>query len=312
MLVGIAIFLFILTLTKITADSFPTEPPTDQAGVNAVGGPQPPDPRPNNQRANAGRPPNRAAPSTPAAPPTRAAADQAQPLDTGDHLPLMIRWSNWQPAFGPAYVYARERDLQGMLQMDGPVEKMLMVTSYEEVERLMQRADELKAAGVTTVGLNTENGAGMTPANEMQTLTNPDPNVNIVARVARLAKQNGFKVMWGPIRNMVDRVSDDVIRTVMEAGVDGVALQEQKFIETQPAGQRLAAVEQTRERYLRLAREVGIENFDIDVQIMHQRCPDLQNCVAFVQGLEAMPVNSIAIWSNGPIPPEFVRSIRGG
>ena len=50
-----------------------------------------------------------------------------------DHLPLMIRWSNWRPEFGPAFVYAREADLNGMLQLDGPVEKMVMVTSYDEL-----------------------------------------------------------------------------------------------------------------------------------------------------------------------------------
>ncbi len=236
--------------------------------------------------------------------------EPASVIEAGEHLPLMIRWSNWQPEFGPAYVYARERDMAGMLTMDAPVEKMLMIASYAEAERLMQRADELKAAGVTTVGLNTENGAGMTPPNEMQTLNSTDPEVNVVARVARLATANGFKVMWGPVRAMTDQVSDGMVRTIMEAGVTGLALQEQKFIENQPADSRLAAVNRTRERYLSIAEQVGIEDFGFDVQIMHQRCPNLPNCVEFVAGLESIPVDSIAIWSNGPIPASFVRSIR--
>jgi hypothetical protein len=46
------------------------------------------------------------------------------------------------------------------------------------------------------------------------------------------------------------------------------------------------------------------------VQIMQQRCPDLPNCVTFVEGLEEIPVDSIAIWSNGPIPADFVSAIR--
>ena len=54
------------------------------------------------------------------------AQDVAIP-DTGGVLPLMIRWSNWQSEFGPAIVYAREADLNGMLRMDGPVTKMVMV-----------------------------------------------------------------------------------------------------------------------------------------------------------------------------------------
>jgi hypothetical protein len=229
-------------------------------------------------------------------------------LSDGEHLPLMIRWSNWQPEFGPALVYAREQDLAGMLRMDGPVQKMLMVTSYEETERLMSRADELHAAGVAIVGLNTENG--LTPSGEMQTLNNPDPAVNIVARVARLATEAGFEVIWGPVRNVTDSISDEVIRVMMNAGVSGLALQEQKFIEVQRAEVRLSAVNETRQRYLRLATEVGLDSFAFHVQIMHQRCPDLENCITFVQMLEEIPVSSIAIWSNGPIPPSFVEAIH--
>ena len=241
---------------------------------------------------------------------------EPEPLPEQEHLPLMIRWSNWRPEFGPAYVYAREQDLEGMLAMGDsdeslPVIKMLMVASYDETSRLMQRADELHAAGVTIVGLNTENGPGMTPPEEMETLFNPDPNVNVVARVAQLATENGFGVMWGPIRNVTDRVSDDVIRTIITAGVRGLAMQEQKFIETQPAQERAQAVIQTRDRYLALARDMSVDEFSFHVQIMHQRCPDLDNCVEFVRLLEAIPVDSIAIWSNGPIPLEFVEAIRG-
>ncbi len=73
---------------------------------------------------------------------------------------------------------------------------------------------------------------------------------------------------------------------------------------------RLSAVQQTRERYLRLAQQEGIDDFTFHVQIMQQRCPNLPNCVTFVEGLEAIPVDSIAIWSNGPIPVDFVNAIR--
>ena len=222
----------------------------------------------------------------------------------------MLRWSNWRPEFGPAYVYARERDLSGMLELDAPVKKMLMVASYDEVERLVSQSNQLKAAGVGIIGFNSENGIGMTPPDEMQTLNSADPNVNVVARAAKLATENGFEVMWGPVRNTVDSLSDEAIRTMMAAGVTGLAIQEQKFIETQDADSRLSAVLWTRERYLRLAREERIEDFTFHVQIMQQRCPNMRNCVTFVEGLEAIPVDSIAIWSNGPIPVGFVHAIR--
>jgi hypothetical protein len=241
--------------------------------------------------------------------PGSGAGRDKQPLPAGEHLPLMVRWSNWRPEFGPALVYARERDLDGMLRMAGPVDKMLMVTSYAEASRLMARAAELQTAGVTTVGLNSENG--LTPGDEMRTLDNPDPATNLVSRVGKLATQNGFDFIWGPVRRQADTISDEAVRTMMAAGMRGIALQEQKFIETQPAQTRLAEVNRTRARYLRLAEEMNVDDFAFHVQIMHERCPNLDNCVTFVQMLEDIPVDSIAIWSNGPIPASFVESIRG-
>jgi hypothetical protein len=110
---------------------------------------------------------------------------------------------------------------------------------------------------------------------------------------------------------MTDSVSDQTLRTIMDAGVTGVALQEQKFIEAQPASTRINAVNKTRDRYLQLAVEEGLDNFSIHVQIMEQRCPNLDECIKFVQLLEDIPVSSIAIWSNGPIPQSFVEAIRG-
>ncbi|MFN2204502.1 MAG: hypothetical protein ACK2UT_01190 [Candidatus Promineifilaceae bacterium] len=252
-------------------------------------------------------------------PPDSAVVDPAAPAvidpDAGgivshDHLPLMVRWSNWRPEFGPAFVYAREADMNGLLNLEGPVEKMIMVTSYEELQRLMRFAGELQASGVTTVGFNTENGAGMTPGDEMNTLKSADPDVNIVARAARLATSNGFDLIWGPVRHTVDDMSDAAVLSMIGAGVSGVAIQEQKFIETQPADARLAAVNRTRQRYLSLAERAGVKDFSFHVQIMQERCPNLENCVEFVDGLEAIPVDSIAIWSNGPIPVDFVNAIR--
>jgi hypothetical protein len=197
-----------------------------------------------------------------------------------------------------------------MLALDAPVEKMLMVTSLDEVQRLLAQSEQLQAAGVTTIGFNSENGTGMTPANEMSTLNSADPAVNVIARAAAMATAEGFKFMWGPVRRTVDSLSDEAIRTMIAAGVSGLAIQEQKFIETQDASTRLSAVLRTRERYQRLARAEGVDDLTFHVQIMHQRCPNLPNCVTFVEGLESIPIDSIAIWSNGPIPVDFVKAIR--
>lgn len=281
--VAIAIILFIVLTTSLPAEGVPLEGQLESGRPEAV--------------------------EPMALLPGSGGGQNQQPLPAGGHLPLMIRWSNWRPEFGPALVYAREQDLSGMLQMEGPLEKMLMVTSIAETTRLMARSAELQAAGVTIVGLNSENG--LTPGNEMATLDNPDPNINLVARVGKMATQNGFTFIWGPVRRTADTISDAAVRTMMSAGMRGIALQEQKFIETQPAQTRLAEVNRTRERYLRLADELNLDTFGFHVQIMHERCPNLNNCITFVQMLEDIPVDSIAIWSNGPIPPSFVNSIRG-
>lgn len=174
----------------------------------------------------------------------------------------------------------------------------------------MTRADELRAAGIRIVGLNSEDGPEMTPHEDMHTLDSPNPNENLVARVARLVNQHGFDLIRGPARPMADAVSDAALSTMLEAGMVGLALQEQKYIEVEPAQVRLAAVNRTRERYMLLAREQAIDDFAFHVQIMHERCPNLNNCVEFVSGLEEIPVDSIAIWSNGPIPPAFISAIR--
>jgi hypothetical protein len=221
----------------------------------------------------------------------------------------MIRWSNWRESFGPAVVYARERDLEGMLRLDAPVTKMIMVMSYGEAERLVARSEELHAAGVVWLGFNTENG--LTPAAEMRTIFDADPSVNVIARVAQLGTEAGFRVVWGPIRVVLDQVPEATVRALLQAGVRGFSLQEQKFIEVAPASRRIPAVRATLDRYQAIAAELGIDGVDFHVQIMHQRCPDLPNCVTFVQQLTDLDgVASLALWSNGPIPEAFVAALR--
>ncbi|MCO5187987.1 MAG: hypothetical protein M9918_07320 [Anaerolineae bacterium] len=86
-------------------------------------------------------------------------------------------------------------------------------------------------------------------------------------------------------------------------------LQEQD-IETQSAGSRAQAVQQTISRHQRLPIRPVAGTFLSTCRLCSSVVPNLSNCVDFVTMLAEMKIDSLAIWSNGPIPPDFVRTVR--
>jgi hypothetical protein len=165
---------------------------------------------------------------------------------------------------------------------------------------------------VTTIGYNSE--GGLTPSDEMNELNNSNPAVNPVARFAATADSHGFTTIWGPIRVTADNVSDQAILAMFGAGLDGVALQEQQFINHACVDDRTTAVLATTTRYRNLA---GNHPIHVTVQIMPSTCLDgdtfAQNnqaqcgpasstryfhCDGFVDAV-APHVDSIAIWAMG-------------
>ena len=171
---------------------------------------------------------------------------------------------------------------------------MLLFSSAATAEKYLADAkvvNQLQQAGITWIGFNME--GDKTPPDEMCSVRGGnDPQNNAVSRFARAVTSAGFKFMWGPIRNDLDRVSDSMVRGMCQAGTNGIAMQEQN---TLSAGvqSRIQAVKSTVSRYEGLCGQ----DFYSTVQVMSRSCSG-STCRSFAQGI--MPVvDSIAIWATG-------------
>ena len=249
--------------------------------------------------------------ATQTATPPAAPFAQPAPSNDGAGLPVMIDYRNYQPRFGAVYLYAwyseasiagqgsagLQRQLDELARVsDAGTTKMLMLSSVARLDTLLRDdGAALRQSGITVIGYNTERAVG-TPEDEMNALGEVEGNP--VARAAALADAAGFRLIWGPIRQTVDGVPDGALRAMVAAGLDGVALQEQKGIENESVAQRVAAVQRTAERY----RRVGGDDFHISVQIMPSRCPARADqrwgrCTDFVAQI-APWIDSVAIWAS--------------
>ena len=242
-------------------------------------------------------------------------------------MPVMIAADNYareRDALsddGPFLVYAwatdpaiahYEEEIRTLEQIDEPdVTEMVMFSSVGSLDNALAGggADRLRAAGVTMFGFNTE--GQMTPANELDSVGDQDGRRNAVARFVASANAEGFAVYWGPIRATADHVSDGAIGAMIDAGLAGIGLQEQRFIENECVRDRAQAVEDTAARYRRIA---GDRPFDVQVQVMPSRCLTgdamaascgeagggrFAHCAAFADAIEPS-IDSLAIWASGP------------
>lgn len=264
---------------------------------------------------------------------------QNQPIPTNPPinnaaLPLMIAAENYNTEYSsqaPTYIYGwlTEGALSGstgsakdqkILQqitvvknVSGNTIKMMMVSSYATLEYLLTKyKTEMKSAGITIIGYNTEGPPVSTPQDELNRLSDSTTN-NSVAKLTRLAKQHDFDVIWGPIRNVSVQVSKNpaAIKQMTDAGLLGVAFQEQQFIERETAVSREQAVKTDAAVY----RAIGGPNFQIHVQIMSSRCgtKPWSKCKDFVNRIKGT-IDSLAIWASGPertALPEFAKEMRG-
>lgn len=235
------------------------------------------------------------------------------------HRPyIAYAWCSDPALDNPWDVYTTEiATLQGIQETQ--VEKMVMFSSNVTLNEKLSdptHVQALLAMGVTTIGYNSE--GGLTPQGELDNLGSTDPSVNSVARFAAYAASQGFRTIWGPIRVTADNVSDPAISVMFGAGLGGVALQEQQFINHSCVADRAAAVQSTATRYRTLAAQAGAPPIHVTVQVMPSTCLEgdvyAQNnsatcgllpstrfaqCDAFV-GAIAGDVESIAIWAMGP------------
>ena len=163
--------------------------------------------------------------------------------------------------------------------------------------------------GVTIIGFNTE--GMMTPSDELSATQSTESSRNSVVRFVEIAAAEGFDAIWGPIRNVSESVPDGAIEVMIDAGLLGVGLQEQRFIEASCVEDRVAAVEATAARYRAIA---GARPFHVNVQVMPSRClmgdsyaqsrcgtsgGRFFHCEDFTHGIEPS-IDSHAIWASSP------------
>ncbi|MCC6746925.1 MAG: hypothetical protein IT371_04655 [Deltaproteobacteria bacterium] len=203
--------------------------------------------------------------------------------------------------------YARELATLASIQDPG-VSKMVIFSSAKTVQSKLSSSAgvaELKNAGVTWLDYNSE--GDKTPASEMQNLP------QAVQAFAQAATRAGFAAGWGPIRSTADAISDAQYAALVQAGLSGLALQEQKPIESSCAADRTSAVKSL---VARLRRAASGKPFRVTVQLMPTRCqagdtfaltncagegkgPTYFHCQKLADGLGSS-VEAFAIWASSP------------
>jgi hypothetical protein len=231
-----------------------------------------------------------------------------------DHRPFMVYAWATNPALSNPNQYDSELSILESIDDEG-VEEYIMFSSYQTLEEKLSQpghVDYLRSIGLDGFGFNSE--GFMTPAEEMNSLNSADPQQNAVARFAAIAEEHDFPVIWGPIRVTADAVDDPAIGTMFGAGLDGVGLQEQQFIENACVPARADAVAQTSARYRDIASNLGA-SAHVNVQLMPSRCllgddyaashcgstiqSDFDHCADFTAEI-LDEVDSLAIWASGP------------
>lgn len=198
----------------------------------------------------------------------------------------------------------------------GSVETVKNKLTPTEIQRL-------KNIGVTTLSYNPE--GDHTPSEEFNrrfnaNLTNP------IVEFVTLVKRMGFDAIWAPLRADADRTSDATLRVIYNTGLDGIALQEQKFIESACVSDRVASVNKTIDRHKAIANRL----IHSTVQIMPSRCDTgdtygvtscglspnhyrFQHCDEFVNQIKDK-IDILSIWSSSStdnnILVDFVNTLR--
>lgn len=198
-------------------------------------------------------------------------------------------------------------------------DKTLVFSSWQTLDMVLSgsdpnylyTADDLASFGINMLAYNAE--GLMTPQEELDNILNPDPTQNAVVKFINIANIYNFSVIWGSYRNLADQLSDDLWLMFINSGLDSTGLQEQKFIETACAQERIIAVSNTVNRLQNLA---GANPLEITVQIMPSRCiigneyalsncpqenidpaDQFQHCDVFVEGISSQ-IQSLAIWAS--------------
>lgn len=263
---------------------------------------------------------------------------------TGRQFPVMVKTGTIASAIAGDYIYAWFTDgflgyqagndpsqavvdskLPGVVAtVSGKTgHKMFMVSDKDTLAKVMdneKRNGLLKKAGIEFIGYDMEISPPGTEQEEMNARQNTN-DTNSVAIAAKLAKDNGFKLVWGSIFANTVNINDDAMKVMLKAGLWGIAFQAQNQWDN-PNGGAASQIVTAVNRYRKDADAVGAAYPHITVQIMTdgsncisgQGTVPMASCQGLVQGLiKAGYMNSLSVWAQGAtITEAFLKQILEG
>lgn len=196
----------------------------------------------------------------------------------------------------------------------GSVATMQQLLTPTEITRL-------RNIGVTTLMYNPE--GGHTPLDEFNRRNEDSPD-NPIVQLGQFAQINGFDSIWVPLRGDADTPTDAVLTRIYQSGVDGLGLQEQRFIEVECVADRFARVRNTVNRH---ETQAG-KQLEVTVQLMSTRCTtgdslmascgqgtfsyQFQHCDTFIDRLDSeYPFDILAVWPTTNETP-LISTLRAG
>lgn len=188
-----------------------------------------------------------------------------------------------------------------------------MISSSSDLQYALSRyGDDMRRYGVTWIGYDAELSVGTTPT-ELSSAYSADFNSNDVAKAASMARDAGYGFIYGARRQDMDgfiRNSQPIpaVSLLVQSGLTGIALQDQKPIATQSAKQRYDAALYT----INAFRTVG-PNLHVTIQLMDgiDRCGfSTTKCAEYVRLFSTIPNTSLGVWPTGSDMSSFVRAIN--
>lgn len=214
----------------------------------------------------------------------------------GANYPALSAESKLLPLF--LYGFATDPQLERyggdisrlVTEIDYPVmDKMMIFSSYVTLKKYLSDGvtdSMFKEKDINWLGYNLE--ADKSPSGEFNN------QVTAVIEFAKITKQFDYRFIWGPLRHWIDQLSDQDIRSMCTAGMDGMAIQEQNYV-SGDCSNRIGPVNRLVDRLHRICGS----DFYITVQILWGQggTQDSSLCHALVTGI-GTNVDSISLWAN--------------
>ncbi len=275
--------------------------------------------------------------------PTTPQAPSPTLRPAGSLLPVMFHTYIYEEEvneYPPTFIYGNlnraysaskaDREIRGLAAINGNVTKMLLVSEYAALEQILNNhGDDIRAAGITWIGLNAERD-GRTPDDDLSNIFTTNAETNTLNRMGRLVAQYGLKLMFGPTTPMwnqyfkgqegdVDQIANAMFGD--NCALDGIAFQEQNQLGSSGDATGRKDVVADRTKFFR-EHPASCDDFEVTVQIMPQQCEQnlsWEQCREFYRMLSDLTgdkrVDSLGIWANPndsekATALEFIRFLR--